>query len=266
MKLATWYEQQGHEVTYIDLSTHQFDYTFASKVFVAGSGYDLQAKLPPEIEEVKPDYEKFGINYSFGFTSRGCVRGCDFCIVQPKEGLFHDVSYEWAKGEKRVLLLDNNFFLSPIWKEKLQYFIDNKVKVCFNQGLDIRLINDEKAEMLSKVLYYDDQFKTRRLYFAFDDLSIEPILEEKIKILEKYGIKPSRLMFYFIVNHHTTFEQSMHQFEVLDKLGCMPYPMLYDKANAPTRIKDFCRWIIKRYYKLVTFEQYEAKVRKKKPC
>lgn len=264
LKLDKFYSDQGCQVTYIDISSHQFDQIFASKVFVAGSGYDLTAKLPPEIEAVKPDYEKFNLNYSFGFTSRGCVRGCEFCIVQPKEGYFHEVSYEWTNGEKRVLLLDNNFFLSKIWKEKLQHFIDTKTKVCFNQGLDIRLIDEEKAEMLSKVLYYDDQFRTRRLYFSFDKPEMEALIIEKVMLLEKYGIKSNHLMFYFIVNFNTTFEQDYHRFEVLDKLGCMPYPMLYDKWHAPRKTKDFCRWIIKRYYKLGTFDEYLLRVRKSK--
>ncbi|MFA5307359.1 MAG: hypothetical protein WC365_07970 [Candidatus Babeliales bacterium] len=264
LKLDKFYSDQGCQVTYIDISSHQFDQIFASKIFIAGSGYDLQAKLPPEIEEVKPDYEKFNLNYSFGFTSRGCVRGCEFCIVQPKEGYFHEVSYEWTNGEKRVLLLDNNFFLSKIWKEKLQHFIDTKTKVCFNQGLDIRLIDEEKAEMLSKVLYYDDQFKTRRLYFAFDKPEVEPILAEKIAILGRYGIKQSHLMFFFIVNFNTTHEQDYHRFEVLDKLGTKPYPMCYQKWTAPKITKDFLRWINRRYYKICTFEDYLVKVRKKR--
>jgi hypothetical protein len=231
---------------------------------VAGSGYDLTAKLPEGIEVLTPDYEKYNLDYSFGFTSRGCVRNCEFCIVMPKEGYFHDVSYNWTNGKKRVLLLDNNFFLSKIWKQKLQYFIDNKIKVCFNQGLDIRLIDDEKAEMLSKVLYYDDQFKTRRLYFAFDKQEIEAILPEKIAILGKYGIKPSHLMFYFIVNHHTTHEQDYHNFEVLRNLGTKPYPMCYKKWTAPRVTRDFLRWINRGYYRFVTFADYQAKVRKTK--
>jgi radical SAM superfamily enzyme YgiQ (UPF0313 family) len=264
LKLDKFYSEQGCEVTYIDISSHQFDQIFASKVFVAGSGYDLEAKLPPEIEAVKPDYEKFNLNYSFGFTSRGCVRGCDFCIVQPKEGYFHEVSYEWTNGEKRVLLLDNNFLLSKMWKEKLQHFIDTKTKVCFNQGLDIRLIDEEKAEMLSKVLYYDDQFHTRRLYFAFDKPELEEIVIDKVRLLKEHGVPPKHLMFFFIVNFNTTFEQDYRRFQILDSLGTMPYPMLYDKYHAPRKIKDFCRWIIKRYYKLCTFEDYLAKVRKPK--
>jgi hypothetical protein len=264
LKLDKFYSDQGCQVTYIDISSHEFDQIFASKVFVAGSGYDLQAKLPPEIEEVVPDYDKFNLNYAFGFTSRGCVRGCEFCIVQPKEGYFHEVSYEWTNGEKRVLLLDNNFFLSKIWKEKLQYFVNNKVKVCFNQGLDIRLIDNEKAEMLSKVDYRDDHFKNRRLYFAFDRVEIKDILVEKIALLEKYGIKRSNLMFYFIINFDTSFEEDFERFAILDSLGVKPYPMLYNKWHAAQKHKDFMRWIIKRYYKLCSFEDYLIKVRKQK--
>lgn len=44
--------------------------------------------LPDEIEHIYPDYDLYGIkDTAYGFLTRGCPRGCDFCIVAKKEGL-----------------------------------------------------------------------------------------------------------------------------------------------------------------------------------
>lgn len=92
MKLSAFYKQKGFDVIFIDLSTLGIKNWIASKIFVGGSGYDLKADLPKEIEEITPDYEGFKLDHSIGFTSRGCFRNCDFCIVQEKEGAIKEVN------------------------------------------------------------------------------------------------------------------------------------------------------------------------------
>ena len=50
-------------------------------------GYGINDKqLPSEVEHIMPDYDLYRCDYSFGFTTRGCIRNCDFCIVPKKEG------------------------------------------------------------------------------------------------------------------------------------------------------------------------------------
>ena len=51
-----------------------------------GSGINLNSKLPDKIEIIKPDYDLYPSKYSQGFTTRGCVRKCYFCVVPQKEG------------------------------------------------------------------------------------------------------------------------------------------------------------------------------------
>jgi len=261
MKLAKHYEDLGYETFFVDLSTIKADFWFGSKIFMGGSGYDIKATLPKEVEEVMPDYEKFGLDYSIGFTSRGCIRNCDFCIVREKEGLFHNVDMSWIK-QKKVLLLDNNFLASPDWKEKLQYFINNKIKVCFNQGLDVRLITEEKAKMLSKVDYRDDQFKTKRLYFAWDNVKDEEIIIEKLKLLISKGIKPQNIMVYVLIDFNSTFEEDMYRTNKLIEIKVKPFIMQYNRKNNKNRDKrkiDLARWINMRYYNFIKFEDYKGR-------
>jgi hypothetical protein len=259
MKLAKHYEELGHEIFFVDLSTIKADFWFGSKIFIGGSGYDIKATLPKDIEEITPDYEKFGLDYSIGFTSRGCIRNCDFCIVKEKEGVFHDVDMSWIK-QKKVLLIDNNFLASPNWKEKLQYFIDNKIKVCFNQGLDLRLITEEKAEMLSKVDYRDDQFKTKRIYFAWDNIKDEEMIVNGINKLISAGIKPQNIMVYVLVGFNSTFEEDMYRTKKLIEFGVKPFIMQFNRnPKRDKKLIDLARWINKRYYNFIPFEEYKGR-------
>lgn len=262
MKLARHYEDLGHETFFIDLSTIKADFWFGSKIFMGGSGYEIKSQLPKDIEEITPDYNKFNLDYSIGFTSRGCIRNCEFCIVKEKEGIQHNVNMDWTKGQKKVLLIDNNFLASPNWKEKLQYFIDNKTKVCFNQGLDLRLITEEKAQMLSKVDYRDDQFKTKRIYFAWDNINDEEIVLNKLNVLISNGIKPQNIMVYVLVGFNSTFEQDMYRAKKLIDLKVKPFIMQFNRNSTKKRdpkLIDLARWINKRYYNFMPFEKYKGR-------
>jgi len=139
----------------------------------------------------------------------------------------------------------------------LQYFIDNNIKVCFTQGLDIRLITEEKAEMLSRVKYYDKNFVKRRLYFALDNPSDRKIFCDKLKILLNY-IKPYRVMVYILVGFNTTFEQDMDRFNTVRDFGCDPYIMIYGNRKYKPKIRNFARWVNKRIYKSCSFKEYKG--------
>jgi len=257
MKLAKWHKDKGDDVRVVDLSSLGIDKWYGSKIFMGGSGYNIKQKLPEGIEAQVPDYDLFNTNYSLGFTSRGCIRDCGFCIVKEKEGMQHDVNMDWIKHNK-IILWDNNFLASPKWKEKLQYFIDNDLKVSFNQGLDIRLIDDEKAELLSRVKYYDRNFSRKCIYFAFDDISMKDIFIEKINIVKKY-IKPYRIMVYFIVGFNSNFAVDMERFKIMRELGVDPFAMPYKDIKKDKKMLDFCRWVNKRVYKSCKFEDYRGR-------
>lgn len=256
MKIASWHKKKGDDVRIIDLSSLGIDQWYGSKIFMGGSGFDIKAKLPKDIEAQVPDYELFNTDYSIGFTSRGCIRDCNFCIVKEKEGDLFECGFKKDIQHSKYILMDNNFLASPKWKEKLQYFIDNQIKVSFNQGLDIRLITEEKAEMLSKVKYYDGKFQARRIYFAFDYPSMRKIFNKKIKILLKY-IKPIHIMVYVLVGYNTEFSQDMSRFKLITHHGCDPYIMIYNNHKRNPTLRHFARWVNKRVYKTCEFKDYD---------
>ena len=256
MKLASFHRKKGDKVTIIDISSHKFDRIYGSKIFMGGSGYDLKQKLPKEIELQVPDYKKFNLDYSIGFTSRGCIRDCGFCIVKEKEGNIYDCDFSKDIKHSKYICLDNNFLASKHWKQKLKFFIDNEIKVCFSQGLDIRLIDMEKAEILSKVKYYDKTFTQRRLYFAFDDPKLKPIIKTGLSDLLFY-IKSTHIMVYVLVGYNTTFKEDMHRFKVLRGFEVDPFVMIYNNRRDNKRLRDFARWVNKRIYKSCEWKDYK---------
>ncbi len=217
------------------------------------------AELPKNIEHIRPDYCLYGLDFSLGFTSRGCIRSCPWCVVPKAEGKIRNhapLSEFLDPSHDKLVLLDNNFLASPKWRENLQEMIDRKLKVSFNQGLDIRLINDENASMLAQARCYDRKFKNRRLYFAFDTPEIAPLVLEGIRTLEAHGIRRSHLMFYVLVGFNTTYKQDMERISMLVNEGIMPYVMPYNDSH-DGYLPHLERWVNGRFYKLFPFEQYD---------
>lgn len=262
LKLAAWHRKKGDDVRYIDLSTLGISQWYGSKIFMGGSGYDVKQQLPPDIDAQVPDYDLLNMDYSIGFTSRGCVRDCGFCIVKEKEGNFREEDFAKDIKHSKYIMMDNNFLASPMWKEKLQFFIDNKIKVNFNQGLDIRMITDEKAELLSKIKYYNKSFHYRSLYFAFDDPAIEKIFRKNVEILLKY-IKPRHIMVYVLVGYNTTFEEDMKRFNILREYGVEPFIMIYNNRKDKQILRNFAKWVNKRLYRttIPDFKDYNRHYR-----
>jgi len=275
MKISAWHKEQGHEVIfpyqYDNLFIGEVDKVYASVVFtdnrgqaeyykklgadVGGTGWDLTTRLPSEIEEMKPDFELYGIDYGIGFTSRGCIRKCSFCVVPEKEGLIHHVNMPvdlLNPLSNRLTLLDNNAMASPMWEQVAHQIIDMKIKVNFTQGNDIRLMTKRNAELLAAMRH------EKRLHFAYDGLNITKEVVKGIEHLCTAGIHPDRLTFFVLTNYDTTFKQDMDRIKILTDLGVNSYVMIYDKLNAPMEIKHLQRWSnsIPPLRKCCSFEDY----------
>lgn len=242
MKLSQFYKAKRDEV-YLNFPLCQPDISYASCVFtwnskrknslspdaiIGGSGIDLRVELPPEIEHIMPDYTLYpNINFSLGFTSRGCIRKCPFCIVPQKEGNIKPTAsiYEfWNRNHKKIVLLDNNLLASPNWRETLSDLCRERVGVDFNQGLDIRLIDDEKVHFLKRV-------KAKTLRFAFDDIAFEAATRRGIELLISNDISPRKLCFYVLVGfNNKKRDDSWERMKILKSYDVDVYPTIY-KGN-----------------------------------
>ena len=172
---------------------------------IGGSGYDLKKVLPDEIERMTPDYSLYPDNQSYyGFTTRGCIRHCPFCIVHDKEGRFRRLyatpedalsSIMGGGNLSRITFLDNNILADKGWFISLCDLLKSrypKLKVDFNQGLDIRLMDDDIASALSSLNPINDW------KFAFDMMSYKDSVLRGIRILRDHGIDVKRKCIFYV--------------------------------------------------------------------
>lgn len=296
MKLAHWHRNHGDDVVLArtpspNLFEPQYDLVYGSSIFkwsrpvimrlldaypdaiTGGTGTESFSTVEDHlgIDQYSEHYEHYDYSiypeypYSIGFTQRGCRLNCGFCIVPRKEGkpLAVNTIYDiWRRGTPRcIVLLDNDFFGQPNdeWRARLQEIRDGGFKVSFNQGINIRMINEESAQALASVRYYDDQFKKRRLYTAWDNLGQERVFFKGVSILEAAGIPASHLMVYMLIGYKPgeTFEEVFYRYSLLKDAGCKPYPMVYN--NVDPQLKRFQRWVIRRYDEVVPWNEYQRK-------
>ena len=218
--------------------------------------------LPEEIEHIYPDYSLYPElcnNTAYGFLTRGCPRGCDFCIVKEKEGQkSHKVSdlSEFWNGQKNIVLLDPNMFACRDWKNLSQQLIDSKAWIDFSQGCDIRIMTEEKAE-------YIKQMKIKQIHLAWDRYQDKDIIVPKFQMFQKLtGWDRRKMTVYVLCGFDTTLEQDLDRIYTLRDLGYAPYVMIYDKYKLKKRdqLKRMQRWVNSRYAFMACerFEDYTA--------
>jgi hypothetical protein len=152
--------------------------------------------------------------------------------------------------------LDNDFFGQPGWQQKCEEILAGDFEVSFNQGINVRLIHEQGARQLARIKYRDDQFKTKRIYTAWDNRKDEAIFMRGIGMLLDAGIKPHHIMVYFLCGYWPgeSMDDVFYRFEKMDGMGLLPYPMVYN--NQDQELKKFQRWVIRRYYKFVPWCEY----------
>jgi len=254
------------------LAIKTFLEAFGVEVEMGGVGVDLKKELPQEVEHQMPDYSLYpNIDYSLGYTSRGCIRKCSWCVVWRKEGWIRphsDLKEFLHPRHRKVILLDNNLLASPNWEKTLLDLIRERVKVCFTQGLDIRLINDDNAKLLRLCRSYDIDFTRPRLYFSFDLPEMEEQVVKGVEILKKHEIPPQRLLFYMLVGYGVKKEEytwdyfiknDYRRFEIIRNLGALPYPMIYNDRKDIPLLRRFQRWVIHHQYNKIPFDKYTYK-------
>lgn len=293
MKLSAYHKRRGDAVEmYSPMFTGHCDIVYMSKVFSftpdyefcidadtiikGGSGYAIEnvngrevyracydGELLPEIEHIYPDYDLYPElckDTAYGFLTRGCPRGCDFCHVGAKEGRqSHKVANlsEFWRGQKNIVLCDPNLIACREWKDLLQQLIDSKAKVNINQGIDIRIMTDEKAEMIKRL-------RVDSVHFAWDRYEDKETIVPKFKRFKEItGWGNRKTGVYVLTNFNTTIEQDLERIYTLRDLDYTPYVMIYDKEHTKSTdtVRLMQRWVNnKRIFRTTArFENYDPK-------
>lgn len=242
----------------------KYDKIFISKVFVdteidkdflnldfdlveyGGTGffYDKAEPLSYEIEHHMPDYHlydewinkqlgkgrkrkefEYYLDYSIGFTTRGCFRQCDFCVNKnyTKVETHSPIEEFLDNNRKYICLLDDNILGYWQWESILDNLIKTNKGFQYKQGMDMRLMTDKRAEKLAKCKYIGD------FIFAFDHIKDKDEIQIKIKLWKKYNKKTTK--FYTLCAYDSqdindiinTFER----IKILMQHGCLPYIMRF---------------------------------------
>lgn len=171
--------------------------------------------LPPEYSIFEgqdlPFNEILSSTYLIRAT-KGCTRNCTFCDVKkicnsyidkyPIKPIVNYISENF--GEKKdILFFDDNTLLSSkfsliIDELKKLGFVKNakfnrSLRSCdFNQGLDLRLLTEDKLQLISTLCI-------RPIRFAFDDVKDVKLFENKILKVIELGIR--NISVYVLYNY-----------------------------------------------------------------
>lgn len=296
MRLAAWHRFQGDDVRWERGTSRQlheptYDAVYGSAIFgtsakavalfrrqfpeaiVGGSGGDPALR----VEDVVPS-QFVGLDYSgypdftasIGYAMRGCRLKCGFCVVPKQEGKARPagtIAQIWRGPgfPKRLHLLDNDFFGNPNWRSVVQAINDGGFRVCINQGINVRLLDDEAAAAMASMHVMDDQFKTRRIYTAWDNIGDEAVFFRGVTLLENHGVNPDNLMVYMLVGYdpRETWERLWHRYSRMIERKVRPYPMVHDryrheKPEHWKKLKQFQAWCIRGTHKTTPFEEFRA--------
>ncbi len=282
----------------------------SEKVHLGGTGFyfDKAPNLPDEIEHHMPDYhlydewiaqeaEKARIekgsafnmvsfmnqfkeytDYSIGFLTRGCFRKCGFCVNKKYDHVFQHspLSEFYDENRKKICLLDDNFLGCRKWHEMLNDLISIGKPFKFKQGLDERLLTEEKCELLFSSNYDGDYT------FAFDNIADYDLIHSKLKIIRKYT-KVRVIKFYVLTGFESTdaedIENALKRIELLMRYQCLPYLMRYqDKNVSPWKKSEYsglyitlARWCNQpSIFKKMSFREFcianQALRTTQKPC
>jgi len=219
-------------------------------VDVGGSGVDLSHSVLDVSIPTRPDYSIYPDNdMSIGFSSRGCNRQCYKkgirCIVPQKEGRYKRTLHPevWHDPKfKKMLLLDNNILMDKDWFfSTTEWMLEKGLRVDYNQGLDIRLVDEDVAHRIAELKPLDSW------HFAFDDLEYRDAVESGAQMLSDAGIKLRNTVWMVYLGLETTEEDALDRCNILRKIGCVPFPMIdgdiafKDRPRWMTRIKGWCR-------------------------
>lgn len=296
MRLSAWHKHCGDQVHFTKradrdlLEPTAYDRVYASSIFTAsakardrhraafpdsmtgGTGYTDRMATTLADAGVPADFD--GLDYSIypafpasiGFTQRGCRLKCGFCVVPRKEGAnrsTQSIADIWrGPGHPRHLhLLDNDFFGQEHWRERADEIIRGGFKVCFSQGINIRLFDAEQAGVLAQMDYRDNKFKGRRIYTAWDNLGQEAIFFRGVETLRDAGIPPRHIMAYMLIGYSVreTLDDILYRVDRMVQAGVLPYPMAYHPCRgrvSQDTLRDVQRWVIRRYYQFMPFGDY----------
>ena len=270
------------------LQNTKIDEDFLKLDFVeyGGTGffYDKAPGLPYEIEHHMPDYHlyddwvneqinkgknrkefEYYLDYSIGFRTRKCFRGCSFCVNKNYKQvvLASPIKEFFDKSRKYICFLDDNFFGHPDWKLMLIDIQNHGRYFQFKQGLDERLLTKDKCEILSQSKYKGDYI------FAFDNIEDKELISSKLTIWRQYCSKTTKFYVFCGFDRNDKYDAEFWKQDIIDtferikilmQFGCLPYIMRhenYEKSPYKGVYINLAKWCNQpSFYKKKSFREF----------
>lgn len=297
MKVAGYYKDNGYDVKLIKSYNEVNGYKeiFISKVFtftqvpkeilemdnihIGGTGFfaDGGENLADEIEHHMPYYDLYKeyveeeiakgksrqnysdyLDYSIGFTTRGCFRKCSFCVNKKYDHVFRHSPVSEFLDESRpyIYLWDDNILAYPQWREVIRELEDTGRQFQFRQGIDLRLMTDEKAKVFNNVHYQGD------FIFAFDHVEDKEVISKKVQLWRRYSSRVCKM--YVLSGYDSQDENDLvsvfERIKILMKYGSLPYIMRYEEyKNSRFRgmYVELARWCNQpQFFKKKSFREF----------
>ncbi len=283
---------------YNNLSHSDYDEIYISKVFTftnyppildsipdekkqkGGTGFFPDGNsedLKDEIEHHMPDYNLYDeyidiktksgrskkyfsdyLDYSIGFTTRGCFRKCPFCVNKKYDKVIRHspVSEFLDPDRKRIYLWDDNILAYEKWYEIFDELNQTGKPFQFRQGLDIRLFTKEKAKVLAYSKYWGD------IIFAFDNIDEKDHIIRKLELWKKYSDRQTK--FFLLTGYYRQdekdIEETFERIKILMHYQCLPYIMRHENyLNSEFRSLyiQLARWCNQpNIFKKMSFRQF----------
>ena len=228
-----------------------------------GFYYDRSPRLEEDIEHIMPDYHLYdewvkhqidnGVpkkelywytDYSIGFTTRGCIRHCSFCVNKNynKCSLHSDLPEFLDESRPKICLLDDNILACKDWRQVFDSLNATGKKFQFKQGIDERLLTDEKCEIIFNKSNYDGD-----ITFAFDNIKDKDLIINRLEMIRRHTNKQIRFYVFCAFNHDNPndYNEAFYRKDITDlferikilmEYGCLPYIMRYkDYETSPYR-------------------------------
>lgn len=249
MRVSAYHKAQGDTVVLNEPLNVCCDMSYGSWLFrqeyftdlVGGTVKPLIKSRLEDKFPIKPDYGLYPDNdFSLGFTFEYCPRKCEFCVVpKQKPPKVHRSIWEFHNPKfSKICLLNNNTFADPQWRETFEEIWDAQLTMVDENGYDLRLLDEEKAEALKHTKF------NGQIHFAWDLMDDEPSIVGGLKLAQECRLNA---MVYVLIGFNTSREEDIYRCQVIHHFGFDPYPMPYNGGTKADRA--FKRFVCLRYYR-----------------
>lgn len=222
-----------------------------------GFFYDKAPALPDEIEHIMPDYHLYDdwvnqniadgikrseftyyLDYSIGYLTRKCFRGCYYCVNRNYKSVIAASPLDefMDKDRPKLCFLDDNFFGCPRWREFIEPVVKSGKRFQFKQGLDERLLTEEKILAISSWKYDGE------VIFAFDNIEDKDLIIKKLELIRQTVPNWKRELKFYVFcgcDRNDKYDDEFWEndilnlfdrIEILSRYGAKPYIMRFERV------------------------------------